>query len=470
MKFISLGGWCGTTISLRGNYLYNEAFPFDNIRSSFDGVINCIENNFLNFFPKKINVDIIPNYPYSGLSYRGQYCGFYHHDLTDFKVINDFNRRIERFNNLLKNTIGKIVFIRTISTHDYNDETKLANYFINLINKKFYSLDFLLIFIIPGQDKSMYYKKINDKTHIFTLNDKSNINNNLTQEYKPIYKFLINNDLFKITPKENNINIKNFNRFVKVNGIPFTQDDSYKYMSNINEVYIFLKKNKNNKLRYKIIYEIFKKNVMQNKLLLKSFNSCDGFGEIPFTWSWKLLVDSMPNNFKFLEIGVYKGRIISQIGLLSKIINKKCSIYGITPLSTAGDKYSRYVDNNYLEIIQNNFKKLNTNITNLTIIKGYSQDAKVVEKALNKSKYNMIFIDGSHDYNDVIFDILTYSKMLTINGYLIMDDSSLYLPDSYGMFKGHPDVSKACIDYLDTNPNFEELYAIGHNRVWKKIK
>jgi cephalosporin hydroxylase len=178
----------------------------------------------------------------------------------------------------------------------------------------------------------------------------------------------------------------------------------------------------------------------------------------------------MPNNFKFLEIGVYKGRIISQIGLLSKIINKKCSIYGITPLSTAGDKYSKYVDNNYLEIIQNNFKKLNTNITNLTIIKGYSQDAKVVEKALNKSKYNMIFIDGSHDYNDVIFDILTYSKMLTINGYLIMDDSSLYLPDSYGMFKGHPDVSKACIDYLDTNPNFEELYAIGHNRVWKKIK
>ena len=58
--------------------------------------------------------------------------------------------------------------------------------------------------------------------------------------------------------------------------------------------------------------------------------------------------------------------------------------------------------------------------------------------------------------------------MLVSGGYLVMDDSSLYLEDSYGMFKGHPDVSKACTDFLDNNPQFEEVYAVGHNRVWKK--
>ena len=50
-----------------------------------------------------------------------------------------------------------------------------------------------------------------------------------------------------------------------------------------------------------------------------------------------------------------------------------------------------------------------------------------------------------------------------------MDDASLYLNDSYGQFKGHPDVGKACKDYLENNQDFEEMYAVGHNRVWRKI-
>ena len=211
MKFISIGGWCGTTMSLRENNLYNEAYPFDYIRSTFEGVINCIENNFENFFPKKIELDIIKNYNWK--SYRGKYFGFYHHDLRDSKIIDDFNRRINRFNNLLKETNNKIIFIRTIITHDYNDEIKLANSFIKAIEDKFPLLEFLLIFVIPGQDKSMFYKKIKKNTFIFTLNDKSENNNNLGTEYRPIYDYLKNylkiNNLFKVTPDDNIINIKN---------------------------------------------------------------------------------------------------------------------------------------------------------------------------------------------------------------------------------------------------------------------
>ena len=225
MKFISIGGWCGTTISLRENNLYNEAYPFDHIRSTFEGVINCIENNFENFFPKKIELDIIKNYNWK--SYRGKYFGFYHHDLRDSKIIDDFNRRINRFNNLLKETNYKIIFIRTISTHDYNDEIKLANSFIKAIEDKFPLLEFLLIFVIPGQDKSMFYKKIKQNTFIFTLNDKSENNNNLGKEYRPIYDYLKINNLFKVTPDDNIINITNGNnRFVEVSGVPITRNDN----------------------------------------------------------------------------------------------------------------------------------------------------------------------------------------------------------------------------------------------------
>lgn len=240
-------------------------------------------------------------------------------------------------------------------------------------------------------------------------------------------------------------------------------------MKSVKEVCLFLKENKHNNLRYKIIYDNFKKNVEENKELMDSFWSCEGCGELSFTWSWKILVDSLPDNFKFLEIGVYQGRVLSQVGMLAKNINKKCIILGVTPLSTSGDKYSNYKKANYLKIIQQNFKKLNNTIDNLKIIKGYSQDKDIIECVKMQEKYNMIFIDGSHDYEDVVHDILTYSKLLLIGGYLVMDDSSLYLNDSYGQFKGHPDVSKACKDYLENNPDFEELYAVGHNRVWRKI-
>jgi len=92
MKFISIGGWCGTTISLRSNNIYEESYPFDYIRSTFTGIIDCIETNFSNFFPKEIKMDKLPNYMWK--SFRGKYFGFYHypeHDLTKDKVINDFN-------------------------------------------------------------------------------------------------------------------------------------------------------------------------------------------------------------------------------------------------------------------------------------------------------------------------------------------------------------------------------------------
>jgi len=36
----------------RCNKLRNESFPFDSIIYSFEGDIDCFENNFINFFPK----------------------------------------------------------------------------------------------------------------------------------------------------------------------------------------------------------------------------------------------------------------------------------------------------------------------------------------------------------------------------------------------------------------------------------
>lgn len=221
-------------------------------------------------------------------------------------------------------------------------------------------------------------------------------------------------------------------------------------------------------IRYEHIYKTFLSNVINDIELKNSFELCDGFGELSFSWNWKLIVDKMPINFKFLEIGVYKGRVLAQIGMLASRINKNVELYGITPLSTDGDKYSNYTKLNYYEEIIKNLKKCNVDKSKLTIIKGFSQNENILYNAKKFGNYDIIFIDGCHDYDIVIKDIMNYSPLLNINGYLIMDDSSLYIEYPYGKFLGHPDVSKAA-SKIDELENFKYLYAVGHNRVWQKI-
>lgn len=235
----------------------------------------------------------------------------------------------------------------------------------------------------------------------------------------------------------------------------------------LEEVINYYKNDNDNK--NEIIYKTFEENTKNDIELCNSFNVTDGYGELAFSWNWKLLIDSMPNTFKFLEIGVYKGRVLSQIGFLANRTKKEASIYGITPLTNAGDKYSVYNNYDYLNEIYKNYNYSKYNPNNLKIIKGFSQDKDVIEIANESAPYDIIFIDGSHDYNDVVEDLKNYTKNLKINGYLIMDDASLYIKNPYGKFLGHPDVSKAAIEIMDKDPNFIALYAIGHDRVWQKI-
>lgn len=235
---------------------------------------------------------------------------------------------------------------------------------------------------------------------------------------------------------------------------------------NIKEVIDFYKENNYNKNH--IIYNSFFENLSKLPILREHFNITQGYGELPFSWNWNLILQEMSNNFNFLEIGVYKGRILTLIKLLANIQNKSCNIVGVTPLENVGDKYSNYEVDNYYLAIQNGFNNLNLTMDDVKIVKGLSQDEEVIQKLKNMNKFDIIFIDGSHDYEIVCLDIVNYLPLLNVGGYLVMDDSSLYIENPGGQFKGHPDVGKAIIDILDKDDRMEELYACGHNRVWKK--
>lgn len=206
MNFISIGGWCGTKIVLKELGLFNEpSLPFDSVRTSIEGIIDCIENDFQNFFPKEIKKD--PRFLPHWVGYVGEYVGFLHnsHDLTNKNVIDSFEREFIRFGEKVKQ--NNCVFLRTISTVKCDDELKHYKKLQDVIDKKYPNTTYIICFLIPNQPKTQYYKNLDNRTFLFTLDDKQCYPPS-KNAYKPIFDFIKNENLFVNIPNPNDIEIK----------------------------------------------------------------------------------------------------------------------------------------------------------------------------------------------------------------------------------------------------------------------
>ena len=191
-----------------------------------------------------------------------------------------------------------------------------------------------------------------------------------------------------------------------------------------------------------------------------------GFGEDAFHAMWyELIKEYKPKNM--LEIGVYRGQVISLWTLITKELNIKCEIHGISPFTSAGDEVSTYISSiDYYEDIVKNFKYFSLNLSNLH--RGFSTDPKMIE-VINSQKWDLIYIDGSHNYDVVKSDFDNCSLMLSLGGIIVLDDSALFTdfkPPAYSS-AGHAGPSRLANEIdLDV---FSEILSVGHNRVFKKI-
>ena len=199
---------------------------------------------------------------------------------------------------------------------------------------------------------------------------------------------------------------------------------------------------------------------------------------------WYLLIQDISakyTNPKVLEIGVYKGQILSAWALIAKHLGINLSITGITPLS--GNPWYKklgslnladfikdwqsgnfYHDKNYSKIIENAFSIFELDFPSVRVIKGYSSDVSVLNTIKNE-QFHLIYIDGDHRFESVIEDIKNYSPQIIPNGFLVMDDASWFLPGS-SYHKGHKAVSEAC--EIIPSMGFTNVLNIGHNRVYQK--
>lgn len=215
--------------------------------------------------------------------------------------------------------------------------------------------------------------------------------------------------------------------------------------------------------------QIYLKNYAPEKLLEHRIyfqQDRRSFGEDAFVTMWYLLFKKFNFN-NFLEIGIYRGQVISLMSLIASLEKKEISVTGISPLINAGDAVSSYPEIDYESDIKSHFSYFK--LPQPTLVKEYSTSEKAVS-TIAATKWDCIYIDGSHDYEIVKQDFYNTFPALKVGGILVFDDSSLNLDAGSfsGQFRGHPGPSEV-VDKLVV-PNMKEILRVGHNRCFMKTK
>lgn len=247
-----------------------------------------------------------------------------------------------------------------------------------------------------------------------------------------------------------------------------------------------------------------------------------GFGDRAFHYMWYLMLKDdvlTRRSPSLLEIGVYKGQVISLWALIAQHVCRPVDITAISPLEGsrpwlalslkkllgrlkrvmigwatyvhlglasnlfqhAAKGMSSFVDRNliadlenrsanfyargtYREDINRIFEEFGLQNADVKVIKGYSQDERVRRQVAGKS-FDVIYIDGGHRFEEVTADLEFYAPLVSPGGYLVMDDASCRVPGT-AFPKGHESVSRAVEDW--GAPGFLNVLNIGHNRVYMR--
>jgi hypothetical protein len=214
-----------------------------------------------------------------------------------------------------------------------------------------------------------------------------------------------------------------------------------------------------------------------------------GFGDPAFHAMWRLLLSEALDRFgrvDALEIGVFKGQVVSLWGLLAKANQWPLRIHAITPFEgqpLPGPRWWRslqarlnpkvrerirngdcYPEDDYEEIVRRLFSRYDLDFAAVRWILGYST-APAVLAAVGHDRFHVIYIDGGHTFEAASGDIANFAPKVVSGGWLVVDDAACDLPGTV-FWKGHESVSRACRALPELG--FKNILNVGHNRVFEK--
>jgi hypothetical protein len=190
-----------------------------------------------------------------------------------------------------------------------------------------------------------------------------------------------------------------------------------------------------------------------------------GFGEAAFHVMWAALF-SIFKPSSFLEIGVYRGQTLSLASLCSREICFPTRVCGISPFTSAADSVSKYSNQiNYYEDTLKNFAFFQLPAPHL--VRGLSTEPHVW-KQVAQHKWDMVYIDGNHDYEVAKSDFTNCNKILSPRGIIVLDDSGVFTGYQAPPFSTRGHVGPSALAQEISALGFQELLQVGHNRVFQK--
>ena len=154
-----------------------------------------------------------------------------------------------------------------------------------------------------------------------------------------------------------------------------------------------------------------------------------------------------------IEIGTNIGRTAVLLAKILKTINRQTKIISIDPFSFATDETYNPKGNYFHYTTLMHQQDLHGICIPVT---AYSQDISHIFR----DKVGLLFVDGSHQYDDVIKDLNYYSELVRVNGYVFVDD--------YGI-GSYPGVYRAFEEWLATHDNYEVAFKEDYFVLAKKI-
>lgn len=186
------------------------------------------------------------------------------------------------------------------------------------------------------------------------------------------------------------------------------------------------------------------------------------FGENAFHSMWYLIFKEFkPVNC--LEIGVYKGQVVVLFKLLMKKFKYSGKVFALSPFNFVGCSVSNYKKINYLKVMKSAHDIMKLPQPNYCKSLSHKNKGK---KFIINNKFDLIYIDGNHDYEIVRSDYINCLKSLNQYGILVLDDSSSYTNFNL-TFKGHAGPSRIFRSVL-REKRLKFLFGCGHNNVFQK--